>query len=79
MVQADDESAKVDKANLIITDKTRIVKQQDDKRVETTFGELKVGQLVEAEFVEGPIAMIYRLQVAAREIVILNAGETKDE
>jgi len=75
LVEADNEEAKVDKANLIITDKTRILKEQDDKRVETNFDELKLGQLVKAEFVEGPTIMIYPLRVAAKEIVIINAGE----
>jgi hypothetical protein len=74
-VEADDNTAKVDKANLIITEKTRIIKEQDDKRVDGTFEDLKVGQVVEAQFVEGPTVMIYPLQVAAAEIVILNAGQ----
>jgi hypothetical protein len=77
MVETEDKTAKVDKANLIITDKTRILRQEDDKRVQATFEDLKVGQLVEAEFVEGPTIMIYPLQVAAAEIVILNATEKK--
>ena len=71
MVESEDKTAKVDKANLLITDKTRILKQQDDKRVQATFEELQVGQLIEAQFVEGPTIMIYPLQVAASEIVIL--------
>jgi hypothetical protein len=50
MVESEDKTAKIDKANLIITDKTRIFKEQDDKRVEATFEEFKTGQLVEAEF-----------------------------
>jgi hypothetical protein len=78
MVEAEDRTAKVDKANLIITDKTRILKEQDDKRVQATFEELKVGQLIEAQFVEGPTIMIYPLQVAAAEIAILSAGEEKN-
>ena len=73
MVEAEDKNAKVDKANLIITDRTRILKEQDDKRIPATFEELNIGQLVEAEFVEGPTIMIYPLQVAVAEIVILNA------
>ena len=77
MVEAEDKTAKVDKANLIITDKTRILKQQDGKRVPATFDDLRIGQLIEAQFVEGPTIMIYPLQVAAVEIVILNAGEQK--
>jgi hypothetical protein len=78
MVEAEDKTDKVDKANLIITDKTRILKQQEDKRVEATFDDLKVGQLVEAQFVEGPTIMIYPLQVEAAEIAILSAGEEND-
>jgi len=78
MVESEDKTAKIDKANLIITDKTRIFKEQNDKRVEATFEELKIGQLVDAQFVEGPTIMIYPLQVAAAEIVILNAGEQKN-
>ena len=78
MVESEDKTAKIDKANLIITDKTRIFKEQDDKRVESTFEEFKTGQLVEAQFVEGPTIMIYPLQVAAAEIVILNAREQKN-
>ena len=74
-VEADDNTAKVDKANLIITEKTRIIKKQDDKSVDGTFEDLKLGQVVEAQFVEGPTVMIYPLQVAAAEIVILNAGK----
>jgi len=31
-----------------------------------------MGQLIEAQFVDGPTVMIYPLQVAAAEIVILN-------
>lgn len=72
MVESDERDAKVDKADLIVTDKTRILKKQDDKRIEATFEDLEVGQQVEAEFVEGPTIMIYPLQVAAAEIVILN-------
>jgi hypothetical protein len=75
LVEAEDKDAKVDKANLIITEKTRILREKDAKRVEAGFDELKQGQLVEAEFVEGPTIMIYPLRVEAKEIVILNNGE----
>src|SRR5262245_24043514 len=74
-VESEDKTATIDKANLVITDKTRILKDQADKRVAATFEELTTGQLVEAQFVEGPIIMIYPLQVAATVIVILNAGK----
>lgn len=72
MVESDEREAKVDKANLIATDKTRILRKQGDKRIKAAFEDLEVGQQVEAEFVEGPTIMIYPLQVAAAEIVILN-------
>ena len=74
-VEADDKTAKVDKANLIITERTRIIKKQDDKRVDGTFEDLRIGQLVEAQLVEGPTVMIYPLQAAAAELVILDAVE----
>jgi hypothetical protein len=74
-VESEEKDTKVDKANLIITDKTRILKEQDGKRVQTKFEEFKIGQLVEAEFVDGPTIMIYPLRVAAKEIVILSSGE----
>jgi hypothetical protein len=75
MVEAEESNAKVDRANLIITAKTHILKEQNDKRIEATFDDLRVGQLIEAQFVEGPTIMIYPLQVAAAEIVILNNVE----
>lgn len=75
LVEAQEKTSKVDKANLIITRKTRILREQDGKRVQATFEDLKVGQLVEAQFAEGPTIMIYPLQVVATEIVILNAGD----
>jgi hypothetical protein len=77
LVESEDKAAKVDKANLIITEKTRIFKEQDGKRVQETFEDLNLGQLVEAEFVEGPTIMIYPLQVEASEIVILSSREVE--
>jgi hypothetical protein len=75
MVESNEREAKVDKANLIVTDKTRILRKQDDKHIKAAFEDLEVGQQVEAEFVEGPTIMIYPLQVAAAEIVILNSAK----
>lgn len=71
MVEAEKKDAKVDKANLTVTDETRILKEQGEERVSATFEDLKVDQRVEARFVEGPTIMIYPLQVKASEIVIL--------
>ena len=78
MVKADQRDAKVDKANLIITAKTRILKEQGEEQVQATFEDLKVGDTVEARFVEGPTVMMYPLRVAASEIVILITGNTKE-
>jgi len=61
----------LDKAHLIVTNKTRILKQRGEQRVPATFEDLKVGGTIEARFVEGPTIMIYPLQVRASEIVIL--------
>jgi len=72
MVESEETNAKLDKANLIITAKTLIFREQDGKRVRATFEDFKMGQLIEAQFVDGPTVMIYPLQVAAAEIVILN-------
>jgi hypothetical protein len=73
MVEADQKDAKVDRANLIITDKTRILKKQGEERVQATFEDLKVEQTVEAWFAEDPTVMIYPLRVKASEIVILKS------
>ena len=72
MVESEETNAKLDKANLIITAKTLIFREQDGKRVRVTFEDFKIGQLIEAQFVDGPTVMIYPLQIAAAEIVILN-------
>jgi hypothetical protein len=64
----------LDKANLIIKKETRIFERRDDERRQASFEDLRVGDVVEAKFVEGPTIMIYPLQVAASEIVILNRG-----
>jgi hypothetical protein len=61
----------LDKANLIVTNETRILKQRGEHRVQGAFEDLKVGGRIEARFVEGPTIMIYPLQVQASEIVIL--------
>jgi hypothetical protein len=71
MVEADEKQASVDKANLIVTSKTRIFELRGEERVPATFEDLKVGATVTARFVEGPTIMIYPLQVAASEIVII--------
>jgi hypothetical protein len=75
LVEANEKDAKVDKANLIITDETRIRKKQSDKEVEATFEQLKVGDEIEARFVEGPTVMIYPLKVAVSEILIVKSGD----
>lgn len=78
MVEADDKQASVDKANLIVTSKTRIFVMRGEERVPATFEDLKVGATVTARFVEGPTIMIYPLQVAASEILIMESDEAKE-
>src|SRR4030095_7976068 len=78
MVEADEKQASVDKANLIVTSKTRIFELRGEERVPATFEDLKVGATVTARFVEGPTIMIYPLQVAASEIVIINSDDGKE-
>ena len=78
MVEADKKDAKVDKANLIVTGKTRILKQQGEEHVPATFEDLKVGETVTGRFMEGPTVMMYPLQVEASEIVILIPPDTTE-
>lgn len=70
-------NASLDKANLIITNETRIFEQRDEERRQVAFEDLKVGEVVEAQFVEGPTVLMYPLQVGASEIVILKRGRAK--
>jgi hypothetical protein len=78
MVEADEKQTRVDKANLIVTSKTRIFEMRGEERVPATFEDLRVGATVTARFVEGPTIMIYPLQVAASEIVIINSDDAKE-
>ena len=71
-------NASLDKANLIITNETRIFEQRGDERLRASFEDPKVGDVVEAQFVDGPTIMMYPLQVGASEIVILNRGRAKE-
>ncbi len=71
-------NASLDKANLIITNETRIFEQRGQERRQAAFEDLKVGDVVEAQFVEGPTVMMYPLQVGASEIVILKQGRAKE-
>jgi hypothetical protein len=57
----------LDKANLIVTNETRILKQSGEHLVQGAFEDLKVGGLIEARFVSGPTIMIYPLQVQASD------------
>ncbi len=70
-------NASLDKANLIITDETRIFEHRGEERRQAAFEDLKVGDVVEAQFVDGPTVMMYPLQVGASEIVILKRGRAK--
>lgn len=77
MVDADDQEASVDKANLIVTRKTRLFEMRGEERVPAKFEDLKVGVTVAARFEEGPTIMIYPLRVEAAEIVIIHSDEAK--
>jgi hypothetical protein len=46
-----------------------------EERVQATFEDLTVGTTVAAQFVEGPTIMIYPLQIAASEILIIHSEE----
>lgn len=70
-------NASLDKANLIITNETRIFEQRGKERRQVAFEDLKVGEVVEAQFVDGPTIMMYPLQVGASEIVILKRERAK--
>lgn len=78
MVESDEKEANVDKANLIVTSKTHIFTMRGEKRVQATFEDLRIGSTVAARFVEGPTIMIYPLQVAASEILIIDSEEPKE-
>ncbi len=79
LVERDKEAnANPDKANLIVTNETRIFEQRGEERRQAAFEDFKVGDVVEAQFVEGPTVMMYPLQVGASEIVILNRGRAKE-
>ena len=71
-------NASLDKANLIVTNETRIFEQRGEERRQAAFEDLKVGDVVEAQFVEGPTVMMYPLQVGASEIMILKRGRAKE-
>jgi hypothetical protein len=77
MVESDEKEANVDKANLIVTSNTRIFEMRGEERVQATFEDLTVGTTVAAQFVEGPTIMIYPLQIAASEILIIHSEEPK--
>jgi len=79
LIEGDKEAnAKPDKANLIVTNETRIFARRGEERRQAAFEDLTVGDVVEAQFVEGPTVMMYPLQVGASEIVILNRGRAKE-
>ena len=77
MVETNDQEASVDKANLIVTSKTRLFEMRGEERVPAKFEDLKVGATVTARFAEGPTIMIYPLRVEASEIVIIHSDEAK--
>ena len=63
-----------DKADVAITEKTRILERSGGVLTESTFGSLREGLSVEATFT-GPVAESYPVQATAEEIVWEKAGE----
>lgn len=75
-----EEDTSFDRANVTVTEDTRIYVQRDGERMEVDFLDLTVGQYVEASFT-GPVAESYPVQATASEIVVLGStsiGEVKD-
>lgn len=80
MVEGDKQANEsFDKAHLIVTRDTGVFAQRGNKRQRAKFEDLKVGNQIEVRFVEGPTIMMYPLQVAAAEIVILHKAGPEDE
>ena len=65
-----DEDTGYDKAVVRVESDTRILRQVGNAMMEITFGDLEVGQTVEAWFT-GPVAESYPVQVKASQIVIV--------
>ncbi|MCH7808959.1 MAG: DUF3221 domain-containing protein [Chloroflexi bacterium] len=65
-----DQDTKYDKAIVRVESDTRILRQVGNAMMEVTFGDLAVGQTVEAWFT-GPVAESYPVQVKASQIVIV--------
>jgi hypothetical protein len=59
-----------DKGSFTVTDETQITRQQDGAAVPAAFGDLEVGQMVEATYA-GPVAESYPTQGNAASIAIL--------
>jgi hypothetical protein len=67
---AKERDTSIDKAMTRVTNRTRLFKMQDGKKVDARFEDLKIGLTVEATFA-GPVAESYPVQGTAGEIVIL--------
>ena len=65
-----DQDTEYDKAVVRVESDTRILLQAGNAMMEVTFGDLMVGQTVEAWFT-GPVAESYPVQVKASQIVIV--------
>ncbi len=63
------------KGAFTVTDETHILRQQGGEQVPATFDDLRVGQLVEAQYA-GPVAESYPSQGTAGSIVILEPLES---
>jgi hypothetical protein len=75
-----EEDTAFDRADVTVTEGTRIYVQHGSEFEEAEFFDLQVGQYVEASFT-GPVAESYPVQATAAEIVVLGTtsiGEVKD-
>lgn len=64
-----------DRASVAVKSSTRLSRQEKGRIRPADFGELKVGSRVRAWFA-GPVAESYPVQATAREILILEDGES---
>jgi hypothetical protein len=68
---AKEKTTNYDKALVLITNKTKILKQDGKERKEAKFEDLKKGSKVQIDFTGGPVAESYPIQATAETAVIL--------
>jgi hypothetical protein len=68
---AKEKTTNYDKATVLITNKTKILKQDGKERKEAKFEDLKKGCKVQIDFTGAPVAQSYPVQATAETVVIL--------